>query len=244
MTMPHLSKIPLNPLRRGSQRLVANPHRMHAAVLGGIGVQPVSERVLWRVDEAPHRHDLLVLTQSRPSWQHLVEQAGWPGADGSDAVVRDISPVLDLLAPGRQFSFRVRANPVSSLRRPERPTAAQERALARPDRRRGVRVGHRTASHQLGWFTDRASPDRHPWGFVLRQPESETTGSARLVERRRERFSKAPGGSPVTIDTATFEGVLTVVDAERFRDVLLGGLGGAKAYGCGLLTVAPAFGGR
>lgn len=240
--MPYLSKIPLNPLRRDTQRLVTNPHRIHAAVLGGIAAQPVSERVLWRMDESEHRHDLLVLTRSRPSWEHLVGQAGWPDADGGEAVVRELSPVLALVSPGRQFSFRVRANPVSSLRGPERPTASQADSLARPDRRRGVRVGHRTASHQLNWFTERATRERHPWGFSVEQTGPEEAGAARLVARRREQFRKARGGPLVTIDTATFEGVLTVVDAERFREMLLGGLGGAKAYGCGLLTVAPALG--
>jgi CRISPR system Cascade subunit CasE len=242
VTVAYLSKIGLNPLRRGAQRLATSPHRLHAAVLGGLGVQPVAERVLWRLDEGTHRHDVLVLTQSRPSWAHLVEEAGWPGADDGEALVRDLAPVLDLAVAGREFAFRVKANPVSSTRRPAHPTAAQARSLADFERRRGVRVAHRTASHQLGWLTTRASEEHHPWGFSL--PEAAGAPLARLVARGHEQFRKGGGGAVVTIDTATFEGVLVVRDPRRFREVLVGGLGSAKAYGCGLLTLAPASGGR
>jgi len=38
--------------------------------------------------------------------------------------------------------------------------------------------------------------------------------------------------------TVTFEGILRVTDAERFADTLAAGIGPAKAFGCGLLSVA------
>lgn len=88
--MPFLSRIWLNPLRAGAQRLLTSPHATHAAVLGGLSEQPVQQRTLWRLEADPaHRAALLVLTQTRPSWEHLVEQAGWPAADEPQALVRD-----------------------------------------------------------------------------------------------------------------------------------------------------------
>lgn len=36
----------------------------------------------------------------------------------------------------------------------------------------------------------------------------------------------------------TFEGVLTITEAELFRKALIDGIGRAKAYGCGLMTLA------
>ena len=73
--MAYLSRIWLNPLRTATQRMLRDPHVMHAAVLGGIPAQPVTERVLWRIEAGdPHRAELLVLTRSVPSWEHLVEQ--------------------------------------------------------------------------------------------------------------------------------------------------------------------------
>ena len=38
--------------------------------------------------------------------------------------------------------------------------------------------------------------------------------------------------------SVTYEGVLTVVDAEIFKKALVNGIGREKAYGMGLLTVA------
>jgi CRISPR system Cascade subunit CasE len=43
----------------------------------------------------------------------------------------------------------------------------------------------------------------------------------------------------VELGVAVFEGALTVTDAGRFVAALSQGIGRAKAYGCGLLTVAP-----
>src|SRR5437763_1905053 len=104
--MPYLSRIWLNPLRERAQLFLRNPHALHAEVLGGVPRQPVTERVLWRLEagqvDSTHRHrpELLVLTDSRPSWEHLVEQAGWPGADEPQDHVRDYQPLLDKIQLG------------------------------------------------------------------------------------------------------------------------------------------------
>lgn len=234
--MPYLSKIPLNPVRRGAQRLLRNTQALHASVLSGLVSQPVTERVLWRLESRDHVADLLVLTQSRPSWEGLVEDAGWPGADGGQALVRDYQPLLDRLAVGRDFAFRLTANPTSRVRQPQSPSAAHERALARSSRPRGIRVGHRTASAQLGWLLRRAAGEGDTWGFSLGPVDAARVS---LVGRRHDSFRPRRGQPPISLDVATFEGVLRVTDVARFRSALLDGMGGAKAYGCGLMTLAP-----
>ena len=44
-------------------------------------------------------------------------------------------------------------------------------------------------------------------------------------------------GEQVKLLGVTYEGLLTVTDAEKFREALTGGIGRGKAYGLGLLTV-------
>lgn len=232
--MSYLSKIVLNPLRSTTQQLLASPQRIHAAVLGGLAQQPVGERVLWRVESRPHAVELLVLTEARPSWEHIVEQAGWPGADGSAPLIADYAPVLALVMKGRRFGFRVRVNPTTTSHTVEKTSESQERVLATG---RGVRLGHRTAQTQLAWFLDRAANNNARWGFTVGDSDNPT---AALVARERVSFRRSKGDAPVTLDTATFEGALTITDAELFTDVLLTGIGRGKAYGCGLLTVAAA----
>jgi len=43
----------------------------------------------------------------------------------------------------------------------------------------------------------------------------------------------------VTLQTVTFEGIARITDPELTRRSLLGGVGAGKAYGLGLLTLAP-----
>ncbi|MGK5696441.1 type I-E CRISPR-associated protein Cas6/Cse3/CasE [Streptomyces sp. URMC 128] len=128
--MPYLSKIALNPRRRAAVALLSSPHRLHAAILSGLAVQPVTERVLWRLDSnTPHRAEILVLTASRPSWAHLIDAAGWPGADGGAPLLADYTPLLEHLVRGREFGFRLTANPVQNVPRPSRPSEQQATRL-------------------------------------------------------------------------------------------------------------------
>lgn len=47
----------------------------------------------------------------------------------------------------------------------------------------------------------------------------------------------------VVLNTATFDGAVRITDSELARRTLLAGVGAGKAYGCGLLTLAPLAGG-
>lgn len=40
-----------------------------------------------------------------------------------------------------------------------------------------------------------------------------------------------------TVKTVAFEGVLQITDIDKFRNALMNGIGHAKAYGCGMLTI-------
>ncbi|MBM6404831.1 type I-E CRISPR-associated protein Cas6/Cse3/CasE [Phycicoccus sp. CSK15P-2] len=250
--MPYLSRVPLNPLRRHTQRLLTSPQRLHAEVLGGLPEHLPGERVLWRLDPgatvrsgqsmpgldvgSPHVSQLYVLTQRHPSWAKLVDDAGWPDADGGAADVRDYESLLGLVVNGREFSFRLRANPVWRTRNPQTPTDSQTSALT-GSRARGVRVAALSAESQLQWLVERTREDHAVWGFSVEGEDSHPR--AQVVARNQERFRRRPGDAPVTIRSATYEGLLTVVDADRMRESLVSGVGGGKAYGCGLLTLAP-----
>jgi CRISPR system Cascade subunit CasE len=51
--------------------------------------------------------------------------------------------------------------------------------------------------------------------------------------------SGSRGDAVVTFASVRFEGVLEVRDADRFREALANGIGPGKAYGFGLLSIAP-----
>ncbi|MET9064232.1 type I-E CRISPR-associated protein Cas6/Cse3/CasE [Streptosporangium sandarakinum] len=249
--MTYLSRIRINPHREKGRLLLANPRTMHGAVMHAIPDDPAGERILWRLDaDNPHRPFLFVLTKSKPDWSHLVEQAGWPEADGEHAAVRDYAPLLAQIAAGREFAFRLTANPVQNTSNPIKPSEIQAKQTA-DGRQRSYRIGHRTAAQQLTWFLTRTER----WGFDV--PEARTDPPARGLEpeegpdvlsarevritaRNRLSFKKkGDDKKPVILHTATFEGRLRITDPVVFTERLLGGIGPAKSYGCGLLTLAP-----
>ena len=242
--MPYLSRIPLNPMRRRSQALLGNPQIIHSEILNSLPTQPVRERTLWRrevvkdADGNQRRVNLIVLSQTQPSWAEVVNKYGWPDTPEGEALVRDYDPALSHVQLGRELAFRVTANPSSVTHQPKRTSSAQEVHLSKG---RGVRVGQRSAPHQLDWFLQRATGEDTPWGFTV---GDRLTPSVSLVGREHVSFRKHREGPWVTLDTATFEGVLRITDVARFHEVLLGGLGRGKAYGCGLLTVAKPGSGR
>ncbi|KAA8881882.1 type I-E CRISPR-associated protein Cas6/Cse3/CasE [Nocardia colli] len=234
--MSYLSRIWLNPLRSGAQRLIRNPQAAHAAVLGGISAQPLNERVLWRLDQdSPHRSSLLVLSRSKPSWDHIVEQAGWTGAETPQAMTKSYEPVLERVVEGAAFRFKLRASPTYATKKIAKPSESQRRQLAKP-RPRGVRLPHRTEEHQLAWFMERAVPR---WGFAIvsterHEPMLAITERSRVTFRKGDRLSQQ-----VTLHTAVYEGVLRITDPALAQVSLLQGVGTARGYGCGLISLAP-----
>lgn len=238
--MAYLSRIYLNPLRPGAQRLLRDPQAMHAAILGALPRQPVTERILWRLEGArDYRARLLVLTQSMPAWDHLVEQAGWPGTEEGRAAVRPYDRFLERVVTGAEFIFRLRANPVMATKQPLRPSPAQAKRLREAEGRvRGVTVPHKTVASQMQWLLDRVEK----WGFTVPRGDDGTTPAVAIVERERLVFLRRSGSGQshrVVLHTATFEGRLCVVDEAAARRSLLQGVGRGRAYGCGLITIAP-----
>ncbi|MFF7130432.1 type I-E CRISPR-associated protein Cas6/Cse3/CasE [Streptomyces sp. NPDC008240] len=244
--MPFLSRIRINPLRAESRKLLASPRAMHGAVQGGLPTAPGEERTLWRLDaDNPHRPHLYVLTTSKPDWTHLVEQAGWPEADGEHYAIADYTPLLHQLAMGREFAFRLTASPVQNTNRPDKPTARQAERLAQGETR-SFRLGHRTATAQMNWFLTRTPR----WGFDIplapdlsdtKDRDGNSPRDVRLITRDRRSFSKGPTTKEtrVVMHSATYEGRLRVTDVALLTERLLNGIGPSKAYGCGLLTLAP-----
>lgn len=220
-----LSRMQVNPARRGARALMASPHSLHAAVLAAFpdGRPTVEGRVLWRLDaHNTHRVFLYTVSPEQPDFTHLVEQAGWPTTQAWETTPYD--RLLGSLTAGQRWHFRLSANPVHSARRANWD-------MTKP-------LAHVTVAQQEQWLLDRA--DR--LGFAV---ASSSAGADKgdvgvsdmsVVDRAVRRFRR--NGSRVTIAVATFEGNLEVTDAKALRRALTHGVGRAKAYGCGLLTLA------
>ena len=124
------------------------------------------------------------------------------------------------MSNGQEFRFRLRANPIINKYREER-------------NQRSARVPLVGLEAQLGWLERQAG--RH--GFELARSRM---GQPEVLVHDPEnmQFSKQ-NGRIVTIRAVVFDGILQVTDIELFKSALVSGIGPAKAYGCGLLTLAP-----
>ena len=60
------------------------------------------------------------------------------------------------------------------------------------------------------------------------------------VAMRSDSSGVRPMTGRMTFGDVVFEGRLVVTDVERFRQALADGIGSGKAFGFGLLSVAPA----
>lgn len=219
----YLTRMPLNPARRGARHLLASPQRVHAAVLAGFPPQvgPVEGRVLWRLDQGAQSLHLLVASPDRPDFTHIAEQVGWPTQAAWETA--DYAPFLDRIAAGQRWVFRLTANPVRSARTPAGG--------------RGKRVSAGSVAHQTEWLLSRSEA----LGFAI-PSGSAGAPNLRVDDRSTRRFERQAEGSKriVTVSSARYDGVLDVTDADSLRAALAGGIGSAKAYGCGLMTLAPA----
>ncbi|WP_285726868.1 type I-E CRISPR-associated protein Cas6/Cse3/CasE [Psychromicrobium xiongbiense] len=222
-----LTRFQINPRRRGSYKLLSSPQAMHAAVLSGFA-EPQAEgvgRVLWRVDSQAHQAFLYIVSGARPDLSHLVEQAGWPTTE--TWLTHSYDSFLDGLAEGQRWGFRLTANPTKSL--------------AVPGGGRGKVIPLSASSEQLEWLLARAERSGFsiPLADGLDPEEPPTPGDYRFEIREDSVRKFLRQGQQVTLAVSTFDGVLDVVDAARLRRSLMDGIGRAKGYGCGLMTLAP-----
>lgn len=198
---------------------------MHAAIAAGFRSEPHypvdQARILWRLDsDNPHRPLLYVSSPARPDFTHITEQAGWPTLPNGWRCL-PYRPMLDQIRTGATFSFRLVANPVHYGRL--EPGAQTQR------------YGHVTVLQQEKWLLDHSAG----WGFEI---TTNSIGENELAVTGRDRLSFQRESKRVTIATARFEGRLRVVESGAFLRSLLIGMGKAKAYGCGLMTLTPITG--
>ena len=206
-----LSRIELDTGRQDTRRALSSPQVLHAAIENCfLTKNGAKDRKLWRVDNLNNRLYVLVLSPEKPDFSLFVSQFCAADVTGE---IKDYQPLLTRMRDGTRLRFRIRGNPVHSV--------AKEKGV------RGKIYAHVTPTQQREWLAKKAPS----CGFEL--PEN----SFDVVETKLLRFSRGEKNRLVEIRTAVFEGELLVTDAALFVQTLTQGIGRAKAYGCGLMTV-------
>ena len=208
-----ISRVELNEFRRDTMKCLSSPQIMHAAVMASFpSFEEDRGRILWRGDRVGKAMYLLVQSEIRPDFTHIVEQFGRP-ASGQTWDTVEYDGHLNKMTNGSVWRFRLRANPTHSVME---------------DGKRGKVCHHVTAEQQLKWLHDKSAK----CGFTIESQEGDL--GAEIIQREIKKFPR--GGKTVTLSVVTFEGILKVTDEDVFRKSMIAGIGRAKAYGCGLLT--------
>lgn len=236
--MTYLSRLALNPRDRRVQRDVADCQALHRTILSAFPRVDGDARsgcgVLYRLEVGRGEVTVLVQSRIRPGWSslptnYLAADAGCKSVEELYADIRD----------GQALRFRIRANPTKRI------------SPSNPGRRTGPRVELQREEDQVDWLKRKGDAG----GFELvtvrvttglgagRGPQLSEVPDVRVVAGEKVhgwRATPAAGGARLTFGSVLFDGELRVTDATRFREALLGGIGSGKAYGFGLLSVAPA----
>ncbi|MCP9946021.1 type I-E CRISPR-associated protein Cas6/Cse3/CasE [Streptomyces somaliensis] len=213
----HLTRIVPNPrsndARRDARSAVDTHRRLMSLFPQHTGPDPRARfGVLYRTDDTPTGPHLLVQSTHQPDLTRL------PDAYGT-ALTRPLDPLLNALRPGLTIRFRCVASPV---RKPGATTRALYNLPA-------VVALSGTAADE--WWLRQADTA----GLKVLSLHSTPLDAARGTRAPRDSTSK----QHINHKRTQFDGAATIIDPDQLRTTLTTGIGRGKAYGCGLLTIAP-----
>lgn len=170
---------------------------------------------LTRLDESPQGFRLLIVSPRPPTRPDWCAETDWQS--------REIPP--DYFQRTR-YAFQLRVNPTRKVIDPAKPRVV--RPDGRLDRNRNSRrVPLRQPADLVVWLERKAATG----GFAV------DAATLRVVPEGQNHFTR--GRQHAVHASVEFRGVLDVTDPAKFHQTFTTGLGSAKAFGFGLLVIAP-----
>ncbi|MGW2886430.1 type I-E CRISPR-associated protein Cas6/Cse3/CasE [Streptomyces griseoruber] len=169
--------------------------------------------VLFRTEDTPTGPHILLQSTHEPDFTRLPDRYGTTHC-------RPLDPLLDALKPGLTIRFRCAASPV---RKPGATTRALYNLPA------AVPL---TGAHADEWWTRQAQSaglqpltlHSHPLDTAQATRQSTQRGDSQRIRHHRVRF----------------DGSAAITNPDLLRQKITEGIGRGKAFGCGLLSIAPA----
>lgn len=242
----YLSRLELNRRNRLVHQEVADSQAFHRRLLDAFprldgeaaDAARAAHRILYRLD--PQRGDAgaviaLVQSVSIPDWSvlppdylHQHEGDAWDAWDmrGREPVpVKPTGERYRAIGGGDVLRFRLRANPTKKIH----TTVQNHTPGKKPTGPNGTRKPLR--QEELPEWIARKGIQHGFSVLEIRDQPDPVSG--------KEQIGWKPERQRLTHSAVLFEGVLEVTDAGLFRVALWQGVGPAKAYGFGLLSIAP-----
>ena len=239
----YLSRLCLNPLFAPALKLAADPYELHRRLLDTLpcrrekprtGEQPKTADLLFRVDATDTGPVVLLQTGTEPDWDALEL------APRALCCPPQTKPYRPELAEGQRLAFRLLCQP--AIR-----NSGEFGARPNGKTRLGPRRACRSDEQRMEWLRRKAQD----FGFTI-----ESVGLS-LMKWANSKPLQTEGGSPIEsheearkrafsfgpnhrFGAVCFDGILIVTDPDKLGPALCAGIGPGKAFGFGLLSVAPA----
>ncbi len=246
--MVTLSRIVLNTQHRDVQGLLADCQKLHTFVMRGFPQITTATKprdhfdVLFRLETIAHTDQavrLLVQARHEPDWSWIKPAFLAPAPDArGNPTWRVIDAEYQQIKQGTRLFFRLRANPIKRV-------STNNRDDERTIKWHTKRIELRTDQERITWLERRG--EQH--GFRLVYPhDTPSLPDVRMVPHaalhgwQKIVVNGEQHTRNLTFGAVTFEGLLDVTDVGLFRQALVEGIGKARAYGFGLLSVAQVGG--
>lgn len=218
----YLSRLVLNPGSARARADIRSVYELHRTVSSAFGSDTEgykAARCLFRLDENPAPAQLLVQSLAAPDWSQLDERYL--------ACAVETKEVQFALREGQRLRFRLLANP--TRREP--------------------------GNHQLDPATGKAKDGPRRALVFPKEPEKTEAACRDWLKRKgqtggfeplffdvedRGVVSVSKGGKRTPYAAIRFDGVLRVTAPELMLETVRDGIGTAKGFGFGLLSLAPA----
>ena len=232
--------------RRGGT-LLKNAYALHQRLWMGFACDPEVDTDsqfidAWRPPQEPRRNArpflfrvetdgrprILVQSDVLPDWSKAFRNA--PGYLLEPPTVKEVDIQLH---EGQELHFRIRANPT---KRPPR-TKNADGEIVKESKRPHLAV--KEPQQQWRWLEDRLAPAGRIDRFGTIETENKT-----IPHPQKQILTgiKPPRGErprqEILVVSQLFEGLLTVTNPDAMQELLQNGIGPAKAFGCGLLSLA------
>mgnify|MGYP000684069403 CR=1 FL=1 len=245
-----LSRLMLNPLSRQVMSEQAHPYEMHRTIMRGFPDQKPGSSlgareeygVLFRCEPDLDNNIVRVYVQSliEPDWSFLESFDDYLSGNITRGIeYKDVMPAYKRIKKGQLLSFRLKANPT-------------KRIADNNDPLKGKRVNFFRENEQIEWLMRKSKGNgSETGGFEI--PSGSTNGDDKEAAYLRCVRARTDGkvrclkkgdagkvdGHVVTQYSVTYDGILRVTDPVSFIRTLIRGIGPGKAFGFGLLSIAP-----
>lgn len=201
---------------------------------------------LFRIDPLPGgRAIILVQSAMKPDWEYAFHNAGY-----LLAALPEVKSFEPRFTKGQRLRFRLVANPtkkIDTIKKEERQSCTKEELKGKQGRN-GKRVPVPTAEEIKEWCKNNPNEDSRLFidsklfDWLSRQSEDKgfsINKDSTIVQPGYIYVNKTRDGSGQRLRSVRYEGILEVSDADNFHKTLIRGIGSGKAFGFGLLSVAP-----